>query len=502
MTTQEVNALRKEGKLDEALAMGMELYKNTPEDLWAKRALSWVYYDLLKKAAEKNDFPEFISKLEALEALEVPAEEKMLYDNLVWVLFKMFNNLGREQNVDLVKINSLFDHIKPMPFNKEGDNYSILLKGLLNAFKDSPRAVEVIDWWDLNSLKQKDYLEEEYNGRKMMAVAERAFITYSKNLEQGKLIDEFGNREIDTDKIGGFLPRLNRLIEEHSDFLYPPYYRTKLLLKLERKEEALESFLPFAKKKRNDFWVWQLMAEINEDDQDLAFSCYCKALSLGGKDDFLVKVREEFAEILVNEKMFPEAKTEIIRIVDLKNLHQHKIPAKVQRWMESDWYENTTPQKDNTLLYKENLEKAEFLLYGDTPEEVIAITSVNPKKQMASFIKDKEVNGFFKYVGLLKKLHVGDILAVRFIGDSKNGYFKVATIRTDPKLSSDAVKTFEGNIKIIPSGVGFVKNIYVEKKLIERYHLADGEQIRVKAVMSFNKKRKEWGWKAFAIVES
>jgi hypothetical protein len=49
MTFQEINNLRKQGKLEEAYRLAREALQNAPEDLWLNRATGWVLYDLIKR---------------------------------------------------------------------------------------------------------------------------------------------------------------------------------------------------------------------------------------------------------------------------------------------------------------------------------------------------------------------------------------------------------------------------------------------------------------------
>jgi len=49
MTFQEINNLRKQGKLEEAYRLAREALQNAPDDLWLNRAMGWVIYDLIKR---------------------------------------------------------------------------------------------------------------------------------------------------------------------------------------------------------------------------------------------------------------------------------------------------------------------------------------------------------------------------------------------------------------------------------------------------------------------
>ena len=305
----------------------------------------------------------------------------------------------------------------------------------------------------------------------------------------------------DKEKIRQFIPQLKEIIEKHSEYQYPPYFKAKLLLASGDDENVLSAFLPFAKQKRNDFWVWELMAEIFSEDKNMQFVCYCKALSLKTPEDFLVKIRQSFAQMLIERKMFQEARTEIEKIIETRSKHEWKLPNQIVNWMEQEWYKSATAKKDNRGLYVRHTKKAEEILFQDIPEELVAVEFVNENRNMLSFVKDKSKHGFFNYSGLLKKPNVGDLIKIRFNGDGKEGYFKVLTAKpAEPGATSAAIKNLTGQLNIIPSqNFGFVDDIFIDPKIIQDNNLQNGQAIQGKAILSFNKKKNEWGWKAITI---
>jgi hypothetical protein len=226
-----------------------------------------------------------------------------------------------------------------------------------------------------------------------------------------------------------FLPKLDAIIEKHPDYQYPPYFKAKLLLSLGNDENVLSAFLPFAKQKRNDFWVWELMAEIFSEDKDIQFACYCKALSLKTPEDFLVKLRQTFAEMLIEKKMYIEAKTEIQKAIATREKHEWKLSIQIVQWTEQEWYKSATSKKDNIDLYSSHAKQAEEILFQDIPEELIVVEFVNENKSMLNFVKDKQKFGFFNYSSHLSKPQIGDILKVRFNRDGQNGFYKILTAK-------------------------------------------------------------------------
>jgi len=120
---------------------------------------------------------------------------------------------------------------------------------------------------------------------------------------------------------------------------------------------------------------------------------------------------------------------------------------------------------------------------------------------MLNFVKDKRKYGFFNYSGNLSKPQIGDLLKVRFNGEGHNGFYKLLTAKkADSNATSDAIKYFEGTLKVIsPHNFGFIEDIFIEPKIIEEKKLTNGHEVNGKALLSFNKKKNEWGWKAIEL---
>ncbi len=502
MSFKEVKQLRKAGKLDEAQSMAQEDIEQNPEDIWNKRSIAWVYYEFLKRNANPEKFDNFKNYLEKLKTLDLPEDEKMVFDTSAFQIGKLVFAFQNNETVDYSKINEIYELVKNFHFSKSSEAYSFLYKAFHKGYKNWSKYLDFADWWNFENFRPEDYLKEEFNGRKIMAIAEQAYIAYSKKLLEGEAIDSFGQkRTVDKEKIRTFLPKLDKIIEDHPEYQYPPYFKAKLLLALGDDENILSSFLPFAKQKRNDFWVWEVMAEIFPDDKEIQFACYCKALSLKTPEDFLVKLRQTFAGMLVERQMYNEAKTEIQKVISTREKHDWKLPNQITQWIEQDWYKSATPKEDNKDLYSQYVKKAEEILFQDIPEEIIAVEFVNENKNILNFVKNKQKFGFFNYSGQLDKPQIGDILKVRFNGEGQDGFYKIRSAKkAEPNLTSDAIRDYEGTLKVIsPQNFGFADDVFIEPKLIQDNNLKDGQTLTGKAILSFNKKKNEWGWKAIEI---
>ncbi|MCB0538954.1 MAG: hypothetical protein KDE33_15685, partial [Bacteroidetes bacterium] len=470
MSFKEIQELRQAGKFDEALQMANQALEAEPDNIWYKRAAAWVYYDFLKKNAQPESFETFKENLIKIKDLELPEDEKMVFDNCAWQIGSLVFALQKTEHVDYGKINELFEIIRVFHFTKPSEAYSFIYKAFHKGYQNWSNFLTFADWWNFENLGSEDYLKEEFKGKKMMSIAEQAYIAYSKKLLEGEPLDPLGQqRVIDKEKIQSFLPKLDSLIDKHPDYQYPPFNKAKLLLATGSDENVLSAFIPFAKQKRNDFWVWELIAEIFTEDKDIQFACYCKALSLKTPEDFLVKIRQTFSEILIDKRFYNEAKTEIQKVIATREKHEWKLPNQIVQWTEQEWYKSAIAKKDNQDLYSSHIKQAEEILFQDIPEEIIAVVFVNENKSMLNFVKDKRKFGFFNYSGNLTKPQIGDLLKVRFNGDGQDGFYKILTAKNAvSKETSDAMKDFEGTIKVIsPQNFGFIEDIFIEPKIIE-----------------------------------
>ncbi len=523
MSFKEVNRLRKEGKIEEALNMALTDLKEAQEPLfmpvtadglnselkninknllWPKRALAWVYYEYLKKYSQPDSFDAFKKNLINIKDLALPEEEKMVFDKCAWQIGSIVFGLQKAEHVEYEKINEIFETIKGFSFTKPSEAYSFIYKAFHKGYQNWSKYLTFADWWNFEYFRSEDYLKEEFNGKKIMSIAEQAYIAYSKKLLEGELVDPHGQqRLIDKDKIQSFLPKLDSIIEKHPDYQYPPYFKAKLLLALGNEGNILSAFLPFAKQKRNEFWVWELMAEIFAEDKKLQFACYCKALSIDTPEHFLVKLRQKFSGMLVEKKLYSEAKTEIQQVITTLKKNEWKLPNQITQWTKQDWYKSATAKKDNKDLYLQHVKAAEEILFQDIPEEIIAVEFVNENKNILNFVKDKLKFGFFNYSGHLDKPQIGDILKVRFNGEGKDGFYKILTAKkAESNTKCEAINNFKGNLRLItPHNFGFIEDVFIEPKLIQKNNLADGQNATGKAILSFNKKKNEWGWKAFEV---
>ncbi len=373
MSFKEVTILRKSSKLKEAYEMAMQDLNSDPSNVWSKRSMAWVLYAFMKENSNVENYDSFLTYLNELIALELPSEEDLVFSSVGFQVGSIVFALSKQQESNDSKILSLYDLVKVLAIPVKTDAYSFVFKAFHKAFKDTVHYLDFVDWWGLENFIEDDFNKGEVNGKQIMSVVEQAYIAYSKRLLLTKpilfaglqVIPIGGTISLDIDRIHKFLPNLEDVINKHPEYQYPLYFKAKLMLAIGDQENLLNVFIPFAKSKKNDFWVWDVMSEIFEDTDENKLACLCKALSLKAKDDFLIKVRTHIIPLLLAKEMYAEAKFELDAVIELRHKNQWKVQSNLTVLQEADWYNKASTIQNNKALYNSYKTIAEQILYSD-----------------------------------------------------------------------------------------------------------------------------------------
>lgn len=519
MPAKEIKELRESGKLKEALTMAQNEFQAEPDNIWTKRNLAWVYYALLKK--QQGNQNECIAVLNKAIELKMPENENLFFEQFCWAIGGHILKISKGALSNPDKFNAvklIFDTIKSLKL-EPSKGHSFLLKSLHNAFKELPSDgkfnadnfvdnsksyLEVFQWAGFDNFLEEDFEPFEVNGRKIMSFVEQVVIGYAKVLLKGERLQDGGvlSAKINVEKTELFLSLLNKVINTHPEYQYTLYYKSKLLLALNRLDDAKKSLIPFVKMKKNDFWVWELLGEAYPDDIDLQTSCLCKALTLNTKESFLVKTHQKLADLLLSKELYREASVEVVNSITIRKKNDWKINNELIKYTHQDWFMKEVNIKANKSFYIEQSLLAEEVLYNNHKEVVITIDFVNTNKKMVNFIKDKNTTGFFSYKHLKMNPKIGGIYKARLNPIGDEGFYKVLTFKRSPNSGSEAIKNVSGNLRIaVNRDFGFINDDFVSPDVIKKHKLKDGDEVNGKAILSFDKKKRNWGWRVYELVD-
>jgi hypothetical protein len=502
MSFKEVNKIRKEGKLDEAYNLSKQDLESEPDNIWNKRGMSWVLIMYLKQFAYEGNSQKFLTTLKEFRDLQLPGDgsENMVFENLNFWVTKFLSTVSKEENQDIDVFEEFWEIIKDINFPKPSEMHSNILKFFLKISDNWDKFEDFLNWWDLNNLRDEDYKEEDIGERKIMPLAERAYIALSKSVLKGEKYNplEF-TRSINQEKLEKVTNQMKELYEKYPHYEYIPYYIGKLLYAKGNEDEALSNLLPFAREHINKFWVWTLLGDLHEEDEKIQIACYCRGLLCKEPDSMTVKLRRKLANLLVEKQNYPEAKFEINKVKEIREQNGWKISNQLKNWISEEWYANTETPKNNFHFYKKHAPKANAILAKDLDSMVGVVTNVKKDKKVLGYIVDKQIQGGFNYNSFMDNPQPGDTIEIWSVPKkNKEGeaYQKVIYAEiTDKSPKEDIIKDLNGPIRILEDKkIGFIEDAFIPPYMIEKHNLKHKQEIQAKAVLNFNKTKNEWGW--------
>ncbi len=500
MSYQIVRELRIKGDRENALKTGYETLLKEPTNQKLKYLLAWVLYDDLKEKCYAEKADEFIQTIKQLIDLKLPENDPLLNEKITWQIIKYLSFHIKEENLNnkqLDLIAPLFNVFPPL-------KNSIVSSALLSTFlRYKTLWFGFLHW--MNLLTWEGFHEEDYEepdmglGKKLMSRTEQAYI------RAGKILEERASHQVNDhlkNEILIFISALEKIIQEKPQFLYPPYYMAKLWLILNEKEKALYALLPFARIRRKEFWVWDLMARSFPTGDERAFWCYCKALSCQTRDEFLYKVRLHFLPLLIEKELYQEARNEIKSIQFVSKIKDWPYPSYCKQLENEAWYQSTEPGRTNNDLYGRYFLNATEILSTFLPISEGIVISIDAKKVELTYMPNKEERVSLVSDFPLENINIGNIIAVSAEKQRTGRPYRIFSIKRleEKEINHPMRRVFSGKLRLSQFiSLGFVDDVMVE--YFTHKHLYEGALVEGIAIPSFDNKKNKWGWKALNLIK-
>jgi len=510
ITSKDVFAKRREGKLEEAYHMALERMAAPDKDAWDDKAFGWCLIDLIKRDVNNGLQDNLGHYRQQLETIEVPSSDDILTKqrlfaislcdsngqlankamqlsksgqhkeaadiyrklyattpsdprnciSLGWELYKISKDLldNGSESIMAIKRN-LHEYLK-LNVEKPATLHSRILYVASKISVTGRFNMLVFSrLWGLEFLQSDDWKRFVTEDRKKLpSLAERVIHQASKEAAKGD----------NQDAMKYILPFLDKAILEYPDNIWLNFNKAKILLGLGRNDEALKFAIDVTKAKASDYWTWELLGDITANPKsDLSLSCYCKSLLCLPDDQFAWKVRLKLATFLAENGKWSEAKYEINRVLAVKAKEDKKISAQIQSYVSQSWYTEASLPASNDAFYQMNIGDAEDLLFSQMPwisgnvGEIFTVPGKENKPKRKLFVKTSsdpiEVVIPKEQFDLFHS-HPGDAIRLKGEFDNKR-QFQIYTVS---KSNCDAEERWD----IFTERIGIVDNVNYQKKLL------------------------------------
>lgn len=271
MEKQNTREMVKEGRLKEAYTLAKARYDQSPQQLSARKELAWVLDGYCKKLGQEGDIDRFAKTFLEIMKLDVLHDNYSLNKALSWRLRDLIVEAPlKHPETDLQYLgDTAFLIAQRLEPKRPSLHFSVLFQAFLS-LKDAWTGFEAFcHWWNFRNFRDEDFERPTLtNGQKAsVSMAESGYIAYAKILL---------NASTNASRLERYLVALQAVSAKYPDTQYLVYYEAKLLFRLGRNAEAQQTLLPFVRRRRNLFWVWQTLGEMQTDNL-LRLACLLRA---------------------------------------------------------------------------------------------------------------------------------------------------------------------------------------------------------------------------------
>lgn len=301
--SQLITSLRKSGQLEEAYQRAQQAIQNAPTDLWLRRAMGWVLYDLLKRI---------------LGAVKDGEED---------------GSTQTAGQVDLRRVHKYFAEYRQLELPRED---ALIHSQMLRLAAKAQRAgwwgfIEFVQWWGLENLTADDRKAgQSSDGRAL------------PSLEQSVLY-ALGRAALQTEQ-----PEIWQWVSEilaeaqarYPDDLWIIRSIALLNLKLGNEEQARQRTVAVLRRKPREWWLWKEMGEMLERaNPEDAIMCYYRACELMRDKPKLVSVYQKLAQLLASQARYEEAAWFVEQAYKHRAQQGWKIPLELSQLRQTDWFQ-------------------------------------------------------------------------------------------------------------------------------------------------------------------
>lgn len=491
---KEIISICKEGRTEEAYSLAQQDLDYSPDNIWAQRTMFWVLYYSTKADIARNNTQSALSRLDQILNLSLIGIEndEVLSNSLLRLLSEIAKGCPADR-FDIM--DSIFAFVQHFSFAPSRE-YSFFLKECCK-MKGWNNLVAFVEWWQIDKLLPEDYQKYRTDkGREIISIAESVYIAYSKALLNLN----------DKKKIRDFVPRLERLAQEHKDMMYPGYYCAKLKFALGTNiEQILDTSIDFIRAKRSEFWLWQSLGEMFINDEGMWLACFLRASHCNTEEKFLLNVRTKLMKFYLTKNDFPRAKYQLTKVIDCKNANNWNLGYEISMGFYSQWYSVSQEDSSDPIDF---LSPTDSILLNGATESIAVVVNANDKQRRAVVIYAEKKTSVVKYNNISFIPKQGDLLKLKWVTDNNERITILsATLLDAVSLQPNSyMKRIEGEVlRRDGQNFAFIKyidgNYFVAPEIVKKNCLENGTIVKALAVLNYNKKKDAWNWTCIKIEE-
>lgn len=342
--------------------------------------------------------------------------------------------------------------------------------------------IEFCRAWNLNNLRAEDYVSTEGKG-----ADGKPIIFQSLAIRTATLLYKEIKSHPSSENAREFMPFFENMLQRCPDYEFTPLYIANLHAWQGDKETAI-AMLKRMLIKKQEWYLWQHLGDLMDDK--IKLSCYCKALTMIDKEEYIGKIHLALSSLLASQ--CPEqAAYELQAYVNTYQRNGWKCNAEAYDIMKQ--LSSVTPAINGKSFYLQHMAVAEDFVFSEYPQDEFVFTGVrtNAKGKPRACLGNRKKRLFVKIplTPPLKKAKEGELFACRY--NTQGGHTNLLTLHpTGKHLSINMGKptsqpvaneesVVEGKVRIRPDKpFAFLDKYYISPRLRQSFSLVDGQIIK------------------------
>ena len=288
--------------------------------------------------------------------------------------------------------------------------------------------------------------------------------------------------------------------------MYPGYFCGKLKLAMgAERESALDIIMPFVRKKKTEFWVWQLLYELYRGESDIQLACLLRAVHCKTQETFLGKVRMKLISIYVQRNDYSRAKFHLDQVIRCYMQQGWHLPYEIQNWMKEAWVNNVQSDNSDGIDYKQYTDA--ILARGANQSiAIVAYVDYTRKRALIIYAEKKRVNVPLSQLGV--KVKEGTLLELQWMLGTDDSIVVAGAKLADRRALKGIsyIQVIEGKIsKCENNQFAFIKKgnvqCYIKPETVQKQQLKDNDYVSILAVLDYNKKKDCWNWTCVSLMK-
>ncbi len=457
----EIRDIKATGDFEAAWQKGFPALQQDPGNTYLQTSLFWVIYSALKQ---------LIEPITARENIAPTTLEKKQID--FWA--------SRISTLQITLPNELIDF------------------RLWNLFRGIGKFCEPICLFILRS-GRSIFSSNDYEPFKTEKGESPSLVTRLAHMVAANYLQQVGTSQLDPARVIALLKHAQECAKDSPQGkVWLDYDMARIFKAAGRIDKAREAYSSVLKRKGGESWAWFGLASTYLDDPKKAIALTAFGLTCAHDPKFSIPGLVQMAELLAETGDHEYASKVLIKLCDIYNQNGWQLKDKVVGLTSSAWFDGSLNTKDLDAYIAGLAVGANEVAMADPTYFSGVVQSVHESGKGAFVYVDRSQT-FSVRKGVFPNRRIPSPgTYIRILCDMGSDSKDVSSAESIAPFDSPDINSFRGEIRVTDRGFGFVNNdLFVPPGMCEG--ITTGTIVAGIAVMSYDKAKEKYGWKAITI---